>query len=116
MSLAFRSGILVWAMSLTCAIVILPTLLLCGSGLPFCTPAARADDEAQGTAEAGEDEAEAEGEDDYDEWDLDQLKAEWAERELGDLPVIRGRNSEARLQAKLIEELRDDDKANPFEA
>lgn len=78
--------------------------------------ALRADDEAQGTAEAGEDEAEAEGEDDYDEWDLDQLKAEWAERELGDLPVIRGRNSEARLQAKLIEELRDDDKANPFEA
>src|SRR5215831_7684704 len=78
--------------------------------------ALRADDEAQGTAEAGEDEAEAEGEDDYDEWDLDQLKAEWAERELGDLPAIRGRNADARLQAKLIEELRDDDKANPFEA
>src|SRR5262245_32461854 len=40
MSLAFRSGILVWAMSLTCAIVILPTFSLCGSELPFCTPAA----------------------------------------------------------------------------
>ena len=78
--------------------------------------ALRADDEAQGSAEEAGDEESSEGEDDYDEWDLDQLKAEWAERELGDLPVIRGRNSDARLQAKLIEELRDDDKANPFEA
>jgi len=76
--------------------------------------ALRADDEAQGSAEA-EEESSEEG-DDYDEWDLDQLKAEWAERELGDLPVIKGRNADARLRTKLMEELREDDKANPFEA
>src|SRR5499427_5008169 len=52
--------------------------------------ALRADDEAYGGEEA---EAEAtEGDDAYDDWTLDELKAEWAERELGDLPSIRGRN------------------------
>src|SRR5215831_5440563 len=78
--------------------------------------ALRADDEAQGSAEESDEESSEEGGDDYDEWDLDQLKAEWAERELGDLPSIRGRNADARLQAKLITELREDDKANPFQA
>jgi hypothetical protein len=81
--------------------------------------ALRADDEAQGSAES-EEEAEAEDDeaegDEYDDWDLDQLKAEWGERALGDLPAVRGRNADARLKVKLIEELRQDDKANPFEA
>ena len=40
MSLAFRSGILVSAISRTCAWVILATLVLCGSPEPFSTPAA----------------------------------------------------------------------------
>src|SRR5262249_8850379 len=40
MLFAFRSGILVCAIWVTCAIDILPTLVLCGSELPFCTPAA----------------------------------------------------------------------------
>src|ERR1022692_4887915 len=40
MLVAFRSGILTCAMSLTCALVILPTLVLCGSALPLATPAA----------------------------------------------------------------------------
>src|SRR6266699_1918555 len=37
---AFRSGILVCAMSRTWAAVMLPTLVLCGSALPLSTPAA----------------------------------------------------------------------------
>src|SRR3974377_1307067 len=37
---AFRSGILVCAMSRTWALVMLPTLVLCGSALPLSTPAA----------------------------------------------------------------------------
>jgi hypothetical protein len=82
--------------------------------------ALRANDSAQVEEAEDEDEEEEEAEeetaDEYDDWDLDQLKAEWEERELGDLPTVRGRNSDARLQAKLIDELREDDKANPFEA
>jgi hypothetical protein len=37
---AFRSGIFVWAMALTWAAEIEPTLVLCGSALPLSTPAA----------------------------------------------------------------------------
>src|ERR1051326_4462439 len=37
---AFRSGILVCAMSRTWAALMLPTLVLCGSALPLSTPAA----------------------------------------------------------------------------
>src|SRR6201987_220458 len=37
---AFRSGILVCAMSRTWAAVMVPTLVLCGSALPLSTPAA----------------------------------------------------------------------------
>ena len=40
MSLALRSGILVWAISRTWSMEILPTLLVCGMPEPFCTPAA----------------------------------------------------------------------------
>ena len=38
--LAFRSAILTWAMSRTWALVTEPTFVLCGSPLPFWTPAA----------------------------------------------------------------------------
>jgi hypothetical protein len=85
-----------------------------GSKKKKMTDALRADDEAQGTAE--EEGEEGEGGDDYENWDLDQLKAEWQERELGELPTVRGRNADARLQKKLVEELRADDEANPFDA
>lgn len=67
--------------------------------------------EEQGVAPGGG--AAAEG-DDYDSWDLDQLKKEWEDREMGDLPAIRGRNAEARMSAAIIEALREDDVANPF--
>lgn len=40
MSLALRSGILVWAISRTWSLVSLPTFSLCGAPEPFCTPAA----------------------------------------------------------------------------
>ena len=52
--------------------------------------------------------------DEYDDWDMDQLKKEWSDREMGDLPAIRGRNAETRLQAALVEGLREDDNENPF--
>ena len=65
------------------------------------------DDEAAAAAEEG---------DDYDEWDLDRLKGEWEERQMGDLPAIRGRNAADRIKTAIIEELRKDDAENPFEA
>src|SRR6185503_18902737 len=37
----FRSGILIFAISSTCLIVILPTFALCGSAEPFASPIAR---------------------------------------------------------------------------
>jgi hypothetical protein len=40
MSRAFRSGILVVAISRTWSLVILPTLSFCGTAEPFCRPAA----------------------------------------------------------------------------
>jgi hypothetical protein len=79
----------------------------------------RADDEDVSAEPEADAPAEAatgdEPQDDYDSWDLDQLKKEWEDRQMGDLPVINGRNAEARLVVKLIEELREDDKANPFQ-
>jgi hypothetical protein len=77
------------------------------------------DDDAAAGEEGGngeEGEAESGEEDDYESWDLDQLKTEWAERELGELPKVRGRNAETRLKGQLIEGLREDDETNPFEA
>lgn len=77
------------------------------------------DAEVLGGADGEEPEAEAEPAadgDDYDEWDLDRLKQEWEEREMGDLPAIRGRNAETRMKAALVEAIREDDKANPFDA
>jgi hypothetical protein len=55
-----------------------------------------------------------EPEDDYDTWDLDQLKADWEARQLGDLPAMRGSGAAERLKAAIIEELRKDDLENPF--
>lgn len=80
--------------------------------------ALRAEDEevsAGGGAEVPDDEAVAEeAADEYDDWDLDQLKTEWEERNLGDLPDIKGRGAADRIKAAIIEELRKDDVENPF--
>jgi hypothetical protein len=73
------------------------------------------DEEEEEEDEAEEPEASSD-EDEYDDWDIDQLKKEWEERELGPLPKVRGSNSEGRLTIKLIEGLRNDDNADPFEA
>lgn len=54
--------------------------------------------------------------DDYDEWDLDKLKQEWTDRNMGDLPAIRGRGAADRMKTAIIEELRKDDVENPFDA
>lgn len=86
--------------------------------------ALRADDEA--AAEGGGDDggadtpaadadADAPDGDDYDDWDVEQLEKEWNEREMGDLPVVKGRNREARYAAQLRADLRQDDVDNPFE-
>ena len=74
--------------------------------------ALRAEDNAVSDAA---DEAET-TEDDYDEWDLDQLKEEWDQRQLGKLPAIRGRGAEESMMAAIIEQLRADDSENPFDA
>lgn len=84
-----------------------------GSKRDKAIKALREEDAAVSGASA-EDEAE-EGSDDYDSWDLDQLKKEWDERELGAMPKVRGSGAEGRLQAKLIEGLREDDETNPFD-
>ena len=48
MSLAFRSAILVWAISRTWSMVTVATLVVCGSPLPFSTPAALSSSRAAG--------------------------------------------------------------------
>lgn len=69
--------------------------------------------EAEGAAEPAA--AATNGTDDYDDWDLAALTKEWSDRELGDLPSIRGSNAEARMIKALVEGIREDDKSNPFE-
>jgi hypothetical protein len=94
--------------------------------------ALRADDKEAEEAEeeeAEEEEAEEEeeeetedenagGEDDsdtdYESWSDEDLKNEWEERDLGDLPAYRGRNAVARVKAAIIEGLIEDDGADPF--
>lgn len=82
--------------------------------------ALRADDEAAdgdgGDGGGGDDDTPAAEGDEYDDMDLDALKAEWDAREMGDHPNIKGRNAADRLKAAIIEALREDDTANPFEA
>lgn len=82
--------------------------------------ALRADDESATEPDENQDGVEAAAEeaggDDYDTWDLDRLKTEWNDRDMGDLPNIRGRNAETRVKNAIIEALREDDEANPFEA
>lgn len=60
--------------------------------------------------DSGDDDA---GED-YSSWDLDKLKAEWADRNLGDLPNVRGSGAADRLRKAITEELVKDDAENPF--
>jgi hypothetical protein len=80
--------------------------------------ALRADDEA--ASEEPEEEEESDDDDtpdtdDYETWTVEDLTTEWGEREMGDLPNIRGRNREERLKTAIIEQLRKDDTDNPFE-
>lgn len=85
-----------------------------GSKRDKAIKALRAEDaEVSGASEG--DEPEAGAEDDYDEWELDALKKEWEDRELGEMPKVRGSGAQDRLKAKLIEALREDDETNPFD-
>jgi hypothetical protein len=74
--------------------------------------ALRADDADE--ENAGPTEAEIADADDYDTWELDALKKEWDDRQMGDLPAIKGRGASDRMKAAIIEELRKDDVENPF--
>jgi hypothetical protein len=89
-----------------------------GSKKDKAIKALRADDE-EAAAAPEPDEPAADGDtpdaDDYDDWDVDALEKEWKEREMGDLPVVKGRNREARYKAQMIEDLRQDDVDNPFD-
>ena len=72
-------------------------------------------EDAEVSGASAEDKPEADAEDDYDEWELDALKKEWEDRELGEMPKVRGSGAQDRLKAKLIEALREDDETNPFD-
>jgi hypothetical protein len=81
--------------------------------------ALRAEDaEVEGGSAAAEPEAAAEAAgDDYADWDIAQLTKEWEERQFDEpVPVKKGRNAEERTRQAIIEGLRADDEANPFEA
>jgi hypothetical protein len=82
--------------------------------------ALRADDsEAKAEPEAdtsGASEDGAGNDDDYENWSMDELKSEWEERQMGDVPSVRGRNAEARVITAMAVMLHEDDKANPFDA
>lgn len=64
----------------------------------------------------GDDAAPAGSDEDYSAWSLQELSDEWVKRNMGDLPVIRGRNAEARLIAKMAEDILADDQTDPFAA
>jgi len=76
-------------------------------------------EEDNSVADAADEEAEGDenGEegDDYESWEIDALKKEWDDRNLGDLPKMRGSGAAERLKASIIESLREDDEANPFD-
>lgn len=78
--------------------------------------ALRADDEAQDAEpEPAAEAAEGGDGDDYDEWSTEDLVSEWNAREMGDVPVVRGRNAEARQRGTIIAALKEDDEENPFQ-
>ena len=78
--------------------------------------ALRADDEADAEAEAnGGTPADTEPEDNYDEWDVDQLEKEFSDRQLELPDKPRGRNAADRYLTAMIEALRQDDQDNPFD-
>lgn len=87
-----------------------------GSKRDKAIKALRDDDNSSADAGEPEDAGTATGDDDYDEWELDKLKQEWTDRQLGDLPNLRGKNAAERVKTAIIEELRKDDAENPFEA
>lgn len=74
--------------------------------------ALRAEDEAAGEGGSGG-ETQA-GDDNYDEWDVEQLTKEWNDRSLGDVPKFRGSGAADRVKAAIIEKLREDDESSPF--
>lgn len=77
--------------------------------------ALRADDEAhEGDGGTEDDTGTTDDADDYEEWDLEKLTSEWNDREMGDLPSVKGRNAESRMKVAMIEALRADDAENPF--
>lgn len=78
--------------------------------------ALREDDAAQEGPEDEPEDGAAGDDDEYESMSLEDLQAEWNDRELGDQPKVRGSNAEARLKAKLIEGLRADDGDDPFAA
>jgi hypothetical protein len=71
-----------------------------------------ADESATAVAEGAAAEPEAGS---YGEWTLEELQKEWADRQMGEEPEIRGRNRDERLKAAMIEALEQDDRDNPFE-
>lgn len=88
-----------------------------------CIAALRSDDEAFYDSETavaeGEGEAEepSDDEDDYDSWEIADLVKEYEERGFDDpVPTFRGRNADGRQKTAVIEALRADDNADPFEA
>ena len=74
-------------------------------------PPAEAEADTSGASDNG-----AGGDDDYENWSLEELKGEWEERQMGDVPSVRGRNAEARTITAMAEALHEDDNANPFNA
>lgn len=81
--------------------------------------ALREEDNAVADA-ADEEETEGDGDgdgegDDYESWEIDALKKEWEDRNLGDMPRMRGSGAAERLKNTIIEALREDDEANPFD-
>jgi hypothetical protein len=78
--------------------------------------ALRADDEnpVQPEGDAGDGAGSGE-DDDYDSWDSEQLEKELTDRQLDVPKKPRGSNAEQRHMDAMIEALREDDNADPFE-
>jgi hypothetical protein len=76
------------------------------------------DDDSAAAAEPGDDdfgEEEEESADDYDTWSVDELTAEFKDREIELPKKPRGQRAAERYTEALVKGLRDDDEENPFE-
>jgi hypothetical protein len=88
-----------------------------GAKLDKAIKALRADDIVTEEVD-GEPEASANGDsaDDYEEWEIEKLIAEYKDRQFEDeLPAFRGRNAKERQKEAIVTALREDDEASPFE-